>query len=86
MYVLENSNDRSWYIGFTDDIEQRVKYHNAKVGGTYTKKKIGEWEPIYYEAYKDKADALGREKFLKSGGGRRFLKKQIRNFLEHGPT
>ena len=40
---------------------------------------------IYYEAYLEEADALGRERFLKSGGGRRFLKNQLRNYLKKFP-
>jgi putative endonuclease len=31
------------------------------------------WRLIYYEAYLEEEDAIGREKFLKSGSGRRFL-------------
>ena len=34
----------------------------------------GPWQLIYYEAYLNRADALGREKYLKSGDGRKFLK------------
>jgi len=33
------------------------------------------------EGYLDKKDAMGREEFLKSGSGRKFLKKQITNYL-----
>ena len=40
---------------------------------------------IYYEAYLEEEDALGREKFLKSGSGRRFLKKQLRHYLAKHP-
>lgn len=85
VYVAENSKDKSWYVGFTTDIEERVKHHNAKIGGRYTRKKSGKWEPIYYEAYRDKRDALGRESYLKSGAGRRFLKKQLKHFLAGKP-
>jgi predicted GIY-YIG superfamily endonuclease len=31
----------------------------------------GPWKLIYYEAYRNQADALGRERYLKSGSGRR---------------
>jgi len=41
----------------------------------------GEWKLIYAEAYLHKDDAMGREKFLKSGSGRKFLKKQLKNYL-----
>ncbi|MCK4540209.1 GIY-YIG nuclease family protein [Candidatus Parcubacteria bacterium] len=39
------------------------------------------WKLIYYEAYIEKQDAIGREKFLKSGSGRKYLNKQLRNYL-----
>ncbi len=35
----------------------------------------------YYEAYLNKMDAIGREKFLKSGSGRRYINKQLKNYL-----
>ena len=35
---------------------------------------------VYYEAYIERADALGRERYLKSGAGRRFLKAQLRHY------
>ena len=37
---------------------------------------------MYAELYLNKSDALGREKFLKSGSGHRFLKNQLRNHLK----
>jgi hypothetical protein len=33
----------------------------------------------------EEADALGREKYLKSGGGRRFLKSQLKHHLVKHP-
>jgi hypothetical protein len=32
---------------------------------------------IYYEAYLEQADALGRERYLKNGAGRTFLKTHL---------
>ncbi len=81
VYVLENQNDKSWYIGQTDDLERRLKQHNDGRGGRTTKIKNGPWKLIYAEAYCDKRDALGREKFLKGGSGRAYLKKQMRYHL-----
>jgi hypothetical protein len=36
-------------------------------------------------AYLNQADALGRERYLKSGAGRRFLKAQLRHYLSEKP-
>ena len=41
----------------------------------------GPWKLIYYEAYVEQADALGREKYLKSGSGRRFLRAQLSHYF-----
>ncbi|MEI8143102.1 MAG: GIY-YIG nuclease family protein [Candidatus Berkelbacteria bacterium] len=81
VYLIENSIDKSWYTGFTTDIDRRLTEHNSKIGGDYTGRKQGCWKLIYSESYLDKRDALGREKFLKSGSGRRFLKKQLASYL-----
>ena len=82
VYLLENQNDRSWYIGFTTNLKRRIFEHNNKQGGRTTIIKQGKWKLIYAEAYVDRNDALGREKFLKSGSGYRYLKKQLKNYLE----
>jgi putative endonuclease len=81
IYLLENKNDRSWYIGYTSDLHKRVKEHQAGYGSQTTSRKIG-WILIYCEGYLNKQDAEGRERFLKSGSGRKFLKKQLINYLE----
>jgi len=81
VYVLENSLDRSWYIGQTDDLKRRLIQHNTKSGGRTTRMKLGKWKLIYAEAYCDKRDALGREKFLKGGSGRKYLKKQLTHYF-----
>ena len=81
VYLLENQKDKSWYIGYTQNIEQRIKDHNTSRGGKTTRDRDGKWKLIYCEIYLDKRDATGREKFLKSGSGRKFLKKQLSHYL-----
>ena len=81
VYVLESYLDHSWYIGYTPDSpENRLLKHNAKI--VYYTKRKAPWRIIYHEAYLEQSDALGREKFLKSGAGRMYLKKQLKNYLE----
>src|SRR3989344_5065759 len=79
-YLLENKNDKSWYIGYTSNLKKRISDHVSGNGALTTKRKIS-WRLIYYEAYIDKNDAEGRERFLKSGSGRKYLKKQLTNYL-----
>ncbi|MFA6447564.1 MAG: GIY-YIG nuclease family protein [Patescibacteria group bacterium] len=75
VYILENQKDHEWYIGYTDDIDCRPAEHER--GQTRSTANRGPFVLIYYEAYLNKMDALGREKFLKSGAGHRFVKKQL---------
>jgi predicted GIY-YIG superfamily endonuclease len=46
----------------------------------------GPWRLIYYEAYLEQADALGRERYLKSGAGRRFLRSQLKHYIRKHPS
>ncbi len=78
VYVLENPA-REKYIGFTNDLQRRLHDHNAHQN--ISTKHQGPWKLIYCEAYVHKMDALGREKFLNSGAGWRFLKKQLQHYL-----
>jgi len=80
IYILENLDDKSWYIGSTSNLDRRVEEHLNGSGGRTTRIKKN-WKLIYCEGYLEKKDALGREKFLKSGAGRRFIKKQLNNYL-----
>jgi len=80
VYVLENQNDKSFYIGYTTDLKRRISEHKEGKGGRTTKLKKN-WELIYFEGYLNQKDALGREKFLKGGSGRKYLYKQMANYL-----
>lgn len=79
VYVLEEETSKKKYIGFTTNLEQRLADHNRHKN--ISTAHGDQWKCIYYESYLDKMDALGREKFLKSGSGWRFLKKQLRYYL-----
>lgn len=79
VYVLRSKKDGKWYTGFTTDLRKRFNQHNNKES-TYTKGR-GPFELIYYEAYKNRGDAWSREKHLKSGPGKRYLKERIKRFL-----
>lgn len=80
VYILQSQKDRSLYIGYTPDLKQRLIKHNKKQV-TSTKDKTP-FKLIYYEAYLERKDATGRERFLKSGSGWRFIKKQLKHYFE----
>ena len=63
VYVLRSKLDKSFYIGFAENLKERLAKHNN--GLVYSTKHIKLMELIYCEAYKSKKDALIREKRLK---------------------
>jgi len=78
-YVIKSSKDNKWYTGITDNLRKRFNEHNSnKVPST---KGRGPFRMIYYEACLNKNDAAAREKFLKSGMGKRYLKNRLKRFL-----
>jgi putative endonuclease len=79
VYVLRSESDCGFYIGFSTNLRARLRQHQD--GESFATKSRGRWKLIYYEAYTEREDAEGREKFLKSGAGRRFLRAQLRNYL-----
>ena len=82
VYVLQSESDDGLYIGFSADLRRRLTEHRQ--GLAFATSYRGPWKLIYYEASREEADALGRERYLKSGGGRRFLKKQLgHHWLKH---
>ena len=83
VYVLRSEKDSGLYTGYSADLRRRVALH--KQGDSRATAGRGPWELIYYEAYVEQADALGRERFLKSGSGRRFLDKQLVHYLAKHP-
>ena len=83
VYVLHSDADCGLYIGFSTDLRRRLKEHQA--GEAFATSYRGPWRLIYYEAYLEEQDALGREQYLKSGSGRRFLKNQLRHYLTKHP-
>ena len=79
VYLLQSVPDGGFYIGYSGNLRKRLAQH--KQGAAFATAHRGPWKLIYYEAYTELADALGRERYLKSGSGRCFLKMQLRNYL-----
>lgn len=84
VYVLHSTKDNGFYIGFSTNLRARLRQHQD--GESIATSHRGLWKLIYYEAYTEREDAEGREKFLKSGAGRRFLRAQLRHYLKRFPA
>ncbi len=52
--------DGTYYTGWTNQLEKRLKAHNEGKGAKYTKNR-GPVELVYYEAFETKQEAMSRE-------------------------
>lgn len=74
-YVLKSKKDEELYVGFCEDLKRRFQEHNkGLVEATKNRRPL---ELVYYESCKNKHDAIKREKGLKTGFGRAYLKRRI---------
>ena len=74
-YVLKSKVDRKFYVGWTNNLKSRVTEHN--LGNVQSTRDRRPLELVYYEACKNKESAVKREKYFKTGYGRRFLENRI---------
>ncbi|MCR9253952.1 MAG: GIY-YIG nuclease family protein [bacterium] len=72
IYAIQSKVDNRIYVGFTKDLNRRLKEHYQ--GKTKSTKGFRPWILIYQEKAPDRASARKREKYLKSGIGKEFLK------------
>ena len=63
MYILKSLKDEKLYIGYTNNLERRVKEHNS-LKNTSTKSRAP-FRLVYYEAYINRNEAKKREENLK---------------------
>jgi len=75
VYIVK-SREGFKYTGMTEDLEKRLAEHNEKKLSFWTKRG-NEWKVVYSEVFESKSEALKREKWLKSGVGREFLKRLL---------
>jgi putative endonuclease len=74
-YVLKGLKDKKLYVGWTEDLEARLEKHNSgQVQSTESRRPL---EIVYYEACRNREDAIAREKQLKTGFGRAYLNRRL---------
>jgi len=73
VYILFSEKFDKTYVGFTSNLIERYKSHNFLSKKGYTIK-FRPWIVKYVEFFETKEEAIKREKFLKSGKGREFIK------------
>ncbi len=72
VYALKSVERNYLYVGMTSDINRRVIEHNY--GENKSTKAYRPFVLIYSEGFPDRVSARKKEKYLKSGIGKEFLK------------
>ena len=78
VYVLKSISKNYLYVGMSNDVSRRVNQHNK--GKERTTRAYRPFELVLSEEYSTRVEARKREKYLKSGCGKEFIKK---NFIEN---
>ncbi|MBN1830979.1 MAG: GIY-YIG nuclease family protein [Deltaproteobacteria bacterium] len=75
VYILQSLKDGSYYIGSTNNLEDRVERHNEGCS-QYTKGKTPR-KLVYSEEYPDRPSALRRENEIKRRKSRKYIEKLV---------
>ena len=78
VYTLYSEKFNKNYTGFTSNLIERFKSHKF-LGTKGHALKFRPWKVIHVEFFPSKAEAMKREKYLKTGIGREFIKNLIHN-------
>lgn len=79
VYVLHNPVKNFIYIGYSENLKQKIQEHNSgKVQSTKFYKPLC---LVFYEAYLTKADAKRREKYLKTNKGKTTIITMLKDYF-----
>ena len=72
VYAIKSLADGRIYVGMSQNVQHRVSEHNA--GKVFSTKGYKPWKLIFQEVIGTGQEARKREKYLKSGIGKEYLK------------
>ena len=79
VYILISLKDSNFYIGYTTNLDERIKRHsNGEVSSTSNRRPL---ELVFYEAYLKRSDAIRREKYFKTTKGKSTLRVMLKDYL-----
>lgn len=80
VYVLLSLKDFKFYIGFTENLKERLTDHfHGQSPATSPRRPF---VLIFCEYFVSKSDALRREKYFKTTAGKKALKLMLRDYLK----
>lgn len=80
VYILKSEKDGNLYIGFTNNLKKRLLKHNS--GKVFSTKNRRPLKLIYCEVSLNELDARQREKYFKTGIGKRFIKQRLIHYFK----
>ena len=72
VYVISSEKRKYIYVGLTNNVERRIGEHNQ--GKEKTTRPYAPFRTILVESHPTRIEARKREKYLKSGVGKEFLR------------
>lgn len=80
VYILKSKKDAGLYTGYSDNVQERlIEHQKGRVASTRDRRPL---ELVYCEFYKNRTDAMQREKFFKTGWGRNYIRRILKNTLK----
>jgi putative endonuclease len=80
LLCIPEKGKSDFYTGYTSDLRTRIKQHKSKTNKTTRRFEI--IKLVYYEACLSEEDARKRELQLKTGFGRGYIKKRLKDYLK----
>jgi len=74
-YILHSDSADRYYIGYTNNLEIRLRQHNNNYFG-FTKR-YRPWKIVYSKSFSDKKSAMKLERYLKSLKNKERIKQFI---------
>lgn len=77
VYIIRSRKNNDIYIGSTENLENRLRLHNA--GKVKSTKSYKPWELLEYREFDSRNKAVEQERFLKTGQQKEILKNKYKN-------
>ncbi len=79
VYILKSRKDGSYYVGTTNNLEDRLNRHNQ--GRSKFTKTKRPWELVYFEEHPDRSSAMKKEYALKRHKSREHIETFVKQYL-----
>ena len=76
MYILRSLKDGTYYVGSTQNLEERIERHNQ--GRSKFTKVKRPWKLVYHEEFADRSSAMKRESEIKRHKRIAFIENLVR--------